>query len=117
MFNMTGDEVKQMILATCKADYSGPGYISGIKYTITFGEDKKDLKGVDVWMADGSPIDEKRIYKVVMNSYIASVSDFKKKDEGQNLFRTCSDAIIDYLTKQSVVDYSGVRRITIKRIK
>jgi len=117
MFNMTGGEVIQMILATCKSDNYGPGYVSGIKYTITFGNDKDDMRDVKVWMADGSPIDKKRVYKVTMNSYIATVSDFEKKNEGQNLFRTCSDAIIDYLTQQSVVDYKGVSRVTIKRVK
>jgi 5'-nucleotidase / UDP-sugar diphosphatase len=117
MFNMTGDEVYKMILATTKADYNDPGYVSGIKYTITFGKDKSDVKDLKVWTADGSPINKKRVYKVAMNSYMASVSDFEKKNEGQNMFRTCSDAIIDYLTKQSVVDYKGAKRVTIKRMK
>jgi len=117
MYNMTGDEVIKMIFATCKSDNYGPGYVSGIKYTITFGNDKDDMRDVKVWMPDGSPIDKKRVYKVTMNSYIATVSDFEKKNEGQNLFRTCSDAIIDYLAQQSVVDYKGVSRVTIKRAK
>jgi len=65
-------------------------------------------------MADGSQLNLQRTYKVVMNGYLAAVCKYKKADEGQSLFRTTADLIIEYLEKQPAVDYKGLKRIKIK---
>ena len=47
-----------------------------------------------------------------MNSYVASVSNYEKADEGQNLFVTSADEMIKYLEKQPSVNYRNVVRMT-----
>ena len=64
-------------------------------------------------MADGTPLDLQRTYKVVMNSYMAAVCQFEKTDKGHSLFRTTAELTIQYLEKQPAVDYNGVKRVRI----
>ena len=82
--------------------------MSGIQYKIALGKDNKEVKKVEVKMPDGSKFDEKRTYKIAVNSYVASVSNYEKADEGQNLFVTSADEMIKYLEKQPSVNYRNV---------
>lgn len=111
MYTLSGVEVLEMLAAVCRADDYGPAYVSGIRYEILLGKDNKEVKKVVVKMPDGSKFDRKRSYRVVMSSYIASVADYKKADEGQNLSLVSSDQLIKYLEQQEKVDYKGVKRI------
>ena len=112
VYNLTGEEVKRLLAAICRADDYGPAFVSGIQYKIALGKDNKEVKKVEVKMPDGSKFDEKRTYKVVVNSYVASVSNYEKADEGQNLFVTSADEMIKYLEKQPSVNYRNVVRMT-----
>ncbi|MDD4141729.1 MAG: bifunctional UDP-sugar hydrolase/5'-nucleotidase [Bacteroidales bacterium] len=114
-YKLTGEEVERMLAAVSCADDYGPAYVSGIKYKIHLGKDNKDVKKVTVMNSDGSKFDKKRTYSVVMSSYMASVSDYEKQDEGRNLFVVTSDVIMDYLSKQPYVDYFGVSRVEVKQ--
>lgn len=114
MYTLSGDEVLEMLAAVCRADEYGPAYVSGIQYEILLGKDNKEVKRVKVRMPDGSEFDRKRSYRVVITSYIASVADFEKVDEGQNLFLVASDQLIKYLEQQEKVDYRDVKRVDVK---
>lgn len=114
VFNLTGEEMERMLAAICRADDYGPAYVSGIAYTIHLGADNRDVKNVSITLPDGSHFDRKRTYRVVMSSYVATVSDYEKEDEGTNLFLVVSDGIIHFLSRQPSVDYLGVSRVTIK---
>ena len=81
VYNLTGEEVKRLLAAICRADDYGPAFVSEIQYKIALGKDNKEVKKVEVKMPDGSKFDEKRTYKVVVNSYVASVSNYEKADE------------------------------------
>ena len=115
MYTLSGDEVLEMLAAVCRADEYGPAYVSGIQYEILLGKDNKEVKRVKVRMPDGSEFDRKRSYRVVITSYIASVADFEKVDEGQNLFLVTSDQLIKYLEQQEKVDYRDVKRVDVKK--
>ena len=113
MFNLTGEEVLRLIEAAYIADNNSAPYVSGITYDMELDKQKK-VKKLQVKMANGSKLDLKRTYKVVMNSYTATISKYKKTDAGHSLFRTTAELTIEYLEKQPAVDYKGVKRINVK---
>ncbi|MGX8696221.1 MAG: hypothetical protein ACSW8D_07550, partial [Prevotella sp.] len=55
--------------------------------------------------------DLKRKYWVVTNSYVASIVDSPRQDQGQSINRHTADLMIGYLEKQPSINYSGVRRV------
>ncbi len=111
-FNLTGEEIERMLAAICDGDDYGPAFVSGIRYSIDLGKDNHTVKRVKITNDDGSKFDRKRTYRVVMSSYVATVSDYEKEDEGRNLYMVVSDAIINYLDKQPSLDYTGVSRMS-----
>ena len=113
MFNLTGEEIMRLIEAAYIAENNSPPYVSGITYDMELDKQKK-VKKLQVKMANGSKLDLQRTYKVVMNSYLAAISKYKKRDEGRALFRTTAEYAIEYLEKQAAVDYKGVKRANVK---
>ena len=114
MFNLTGEEVLRLIKAAYIADNNRASYVSGITYEMELDK-QGNVKKVQVKMADGKQINLQRTYKVVLNSYLAAVAKYDKADNGQSLFRSCSDFTIQYLEKQPAIDYKGVKRVVIKK--
>jgi len=113
MYNLTGQEVLRFIEAAYIAENKQPPYVSGITYEMELDK-QKQIKKLQVKMADGSKLNLQRTYKVVMNSYLAAICKYKKADEGRSIFRTTSDFTIEFLEKQPAVDYKGIKRIKIK---
>ena len=67
--------------------------------------------GNNVWIeTKNTPFSTKKLYKVAMNSYMASTVDVKAKDEGRSMFKTSEEMIIEYLKKHKEIDYQGVSR-------
>jgi len=116
MQELTAEELKAMLLACNAADGYGFPKVSGITCEII--RDKKDpskIKDVKITNADGSKFnvkDKKRTYKVVTNSYAASVSVAPRKDQGHAMNYLTSKMIIDYLESQGSVNYAGVCRLS-----
>lgn len=112
MLELTGEELKQMLMACNAADGYGFPKVSGIECELI--RDKKDptkLKDVRIIWPDGSKCDlknKKKIYKVVTNSYAAAVSASPRKDQGHAMNYLTSQMIIDYLDGKGSVDFSGV---------
>ncbi len=109
-FSLTGREVLRLIEAACIAENKQPPYVSGFVYEMEFDR-QKNVRNIRVTMENGSPLNLQRTYKVVMNSYLASISNYEKADPGKGLFRTTADLTIDYLEKQPAIDYKGVKRM------
>ena len=111
-FNLTGEELLRLIEAAYIADYKRPPFVSGITYEMDIDAEGQ-IKKLQAKMADGSPINLQRTYKVVMDSYLATVSQYEKTDPGKSRFITTAEMTIEYLEKQPAVDYKGVKRIVI----
>lgn len=108
---LTGQELKDMIIATTYNDTYGFPKVSGIICNVVF--DKKNpekIKELKITNPDGSKFDLKKTYKVVTNSYTASIADSPRKDKGRALNRTTASIIQDYLEHQGTIDYTGVQR-------
>ena len=103
VFQMTGDQVKRFIINSYRKNGGFPSYVSGMNYRV------EDGKNVWVDMKDGG-FSTKKVYKVAINSYMASTVNIESVDEGRSMFKTSEEMLIDYLRKHKEVDYQGVVR-------
>ena len=110
--NLTGQELKDMLIACCDSDEHRFPSVSGIICNVT--RDKKDptkVKDLKITTPDGGKFDLKKTYKVVTNSYSAAIAVSPRKDEGRGLNRTTASVIQEYLEHQGKIDYAGKCRI------
>lgn len=104
VYQMTGAQVKKYILNTYRKNGGYPSYVSGMNYTVS-----DDGKSMWINMENGS-FSTHQVYKVAMNSYMASTVNIESVDEGRSLFMTSEEMVIEYLKKHKSVDYQGVTR-------
>ena len=104
VYQMTGAQVKKYILNTYRKNGDYPSYVSGMTYTVS--DD-----GKTVWVnMKGEEFSTQKVYKVAMNSYMASTVTIESEDEGQSMFMTSEEMVIEFLRKHKEVDYQGVTR-------
>lgn len=104
VYQMTGAQVKRYILNNYRKNGGYPSYVSGMTYSI-------DDEGKSVWVQlDGANFSTNKIYKVAMNSYMASTIDIESVDEGQSQFMTTEEMVIEFLKRHKEVDYQGIVR-------
>ena len=102
VYKMTGAQVKKFILNTYRKNGGYPSYVSGMNYSVS--DD-----GNTVWIKDAG-FSTHNVYKVAMNSYMASTVTIESEDEGQSMFMTSEEMMIEFLRKHKEVDYQGVVR-------
>ena len=102
VFQMTGAQLKKFILNTYRKNGGYPSYVSGMKYTVN-GENNT------VWIDDAS-FSTHNVYKVAMNSYMASTVNIESVDDGYSTFKTSEEMMIEFLRRYKEVDYQGVVR-------
>jgi 5'-nucleotidase len=102
VYQMTGVQVKKFILNTYRKNGGYPSYVSGMTYRVS--DD-----GNTVWINDAN-FSTRSLYKVAMNSYMASTVNIESEDEGQSTFMTSEEMMIEFLRKHKEVDYQGVVR-------
>ncbi len=114
MLELSGEELKQMLIACGNADGYGFPKVSGINCELIYSKKAPEkLKDIKITNPDGSKFDlRKKTYKVVTNSYAAAISVSERKDQGHAMNYLTSQMIIDYLEAQGSVDYAGVCRLT-----
>ena len=106
VYQMTGAQLKKLIVNTYKKS-AYPPFVSGMRCKIT-----DDGRDVSVFITpDHGAFSIKTIYKVAFNSYLASTINIESVDEGQSLFKTTEEMLIDFLRKYKTVDYQGVVRM------
>ena len=120
VYEMTGKELEDFIMNNLDVDEKGPVYVSGCSYEMIVkrGATKDDTHPVSIKIKmDGKKFSPAAKYKVVTNSYAASVSTSQKIDQGTSLAESCSDITMRWLRKQAPLNYTGVNRIKIDYIK
>lgn len=111
MFNLTGHEIKALMFAAFNIDDKNPLFPSGIRTKVRTDE-TGNLVEVELFTDNGEPIDMDKLYKVSMNSYMASVYTFESKDKGHSLYITTANNMIEYLKKTATVkSYRGEKRV------
>ena len=108
---VTGEELRQMILSCGRNDGYGFPRVAGICYDVYYDKiDSVRIKDVKLYGPDRKKLNLKKSYRLVTNSYVASICDAPRKDQGKNMNRQTADMIIEYLSKQPSINYQGVRR-------
>ena len=102
VYQMTGAQVKKYILNTYRKNGGYPSYVSGMTYRVS--DD-----GSTVWINDAN-FSTRSLYKVAMNSYMASTVTIESEDDGRSTFMTSEEMMIEFLRKHKEVDYQGVVR-------
>ena len=104
VYEMTGAQVKKYILNSYRKNGGYPSFVSGMTYSV-------DDDGRSVWIdMEGENFSTKKIYKVAMNSYMASTVTIESEDEGRSMFMTSEEMMIEFLRRHKEVDYQGVVR-------
>ena len=104
VYQMTGAQVKKYILNSYRKNGGYPSFVSGMTYSVS--ED-----GKTVWInMKGEEFSTKKVYKVAMNSYMASTVTIESEDDGESMFMTSEEMMIEFLRKHKEVDYQGVVR-------
>ena len=111
LFNLSGDEMRNLYIFAFAFENNLPIYPSGmtVRYLLT---PEGKLNDVEFLAVDGKPLDMNKIYSVVMSGYMASVYKFDHKDPGQGLFRSTAEATIEYLKElKNIPSYRGMQRV------
>ena len=109
VYQMTGKQLERYIMETYKKNGHFPSYVSGMRYEVhTDGEGYP--KSVDITL-DRGRFSRDQVYKVAMNSYMASTVRFDSEDDGESQFMTSEEMLIQYLKKHKTVSYRGVTRV------
>ena len=111
--NLTGEELRQMLLSCSNNDKYGPPCVSGcnLEYT-TDKNDSTLVKNVKLLTTEGKKFDLKRTYKVATQSYTMAICTSPHKDPGRSINIQTSNMIMKYLEKCGAIDYAGACRVT-----
>ena len=112
-FNLSGHEIRNLLLSAYAMDDDSAIIPSGINTRHTLTSDGK-LKDVEIFTAKGEAFDMDKMYSVVMNDYMATVYTYDHNDPGQGLFRPTAETTIEYLKGlKSIPSYRGMQRVEI----
>lgn len=112
LMELTGEELRQLLISCCQNDQKGFPYVSGIRCDVVrSAQDSLQLKKLTLFTPEGKKLDLKKKYRVVTNSYVASIADAPRRDQGRNINRKTADLIIAYLERQPSINYQGVQRV------
>ena len=104
VYQMTGEQMKKFILNSYRKNGGHPSYVSGMTYKVS--DD-----GQNVWVEmEGEQFSTKKTYKVAFNSYMASTVNIESVDDGESMFMTSEEMMIEFLRRHKEVDYQGVAR-------
>lgn len=105
VYDMTAAQIRELVYDASKT-HGGKAdlFVSGITYAISA---KGKADDVVLKTMDGKKLDEKKVYKVGMNSYIASSYKLKANDEGRSLYTTSAETLMSYIRKKGKIDYAN----------
>lgn len=109
VFKMTGKQLERYMMETYKKNGRFPSYVSGMCYVVHTDSDGYP-KSVSITLDKGT-FSRNTVYKVAMNSYMASTVRFDSEDDGESQFMTSEEMLIQYLKKHKTVSYRGVTRV------
>ena len=113
VFKLSGADIKRLIADCRENDEMIECYTSGVSYTMKVDKnDPKKVKSLDVYLENGKPLKNKKLYSFACNNYVVSIT-FLKNREGKILDKTSCDCLIEYLKDKSPLDYSKVMRTNI----
>lgn len=109
VYQMTGKQLERYIMESYKKNGRYPSYVSGMSYEVHTESDGYP-KSVSITLDQGR-FSRDAVYKVAMNSFMASTVRFDSVDDGESQFMTSEEMLIQYLKKHKNVSYRGVTRV------
>ncbi len=104
---MTAAQIRELIEYGYKKEKKADIISAGINSVIYLKADKT-IEKIDLSFPDGSLVDEKKVYQIAINSYVASSYKFSKTGEAFGTGITTTDAIIRLLSLIKSANYSGI---------
>lgn len=115
MIELTGEEIQRLILACRHADEDRFPIVSGMKYEVEFSkQDPNVINYINLMNEDGTPLDMKKTYKLVTNTYIQAICKFDHKNDYYPVGTKCINLMLNYLRKQKSIDYRDKRNVVVK---
>lgn len=114
LYQLTGKEVEQLVIECRAADGCGAPYVSGISYRLVADKtDPAQVKQLQIYDEAGRKLNRKRSYTVMVSSYVAAICPLLSDKPAQRLYTQTADLIIRFLSKQSTINYQGVKHSVI----
>ena len=114
---LTGEEILKLLTTYSRGSLYHLPRVGGIICEVTVDKDdqyKDRLKRVKLMTLDGQEFDLEKTYKVITNSYLASLcKPFLNKDY-ESLYIHTADMLINYLKKQKTISPTKIERLKIK---
>jgi 5'-nucleotidase / UDP-sugar diphosphatase len=111
--NLTGTEIRALLLSAWQIDDKSPVYPSGIRTRVRLSTDGY-LSDVALLTDSGAPLDMNKTYTVAMNNFMTQVYKYSHADPGKSLYISTADATIEYLKElKNVVSYRGEKRVEV----
>jgi 2',3'-cyclic-nucleotide 2'-phosphodiesterase (5'-nucleotidase family) len=112
--NMTIPEIKSLIINAYNREKSLDLIPSGLKYTAIVNAEGL-CTDVELTNMNDLPLDETKTYTVGLNSYISASYKFTHSDPGTTNYNTSAQMLIDYLADVKKVNYTGTRRVFMRK--
>jgi 2',3'-cyclic-nucleotide 2'-phosphodiesterase (5'-nucleotidase family) len=112
VLNLTGNELVKMMLTYSRNTLQSFPFVGGMKCELTLEPDNKKIKSVKLLNLDGKPLNMKKKYRVVTNSYVPATSEIPE-GSAHPVNNQTTDLIMHYLEKKESVSYQGVSRLKI----
>ena len=112
---MTGEQLYQMLRAYSRMDVLHFPHLGGLLAEVQLNKaDSTAIQSFKLIMPDGKPLDKKRKYRIVTNTYVSSTCTVISPDDMNVLNAQTSDLIMQFLEQKGHVDYNGVQRVWFK---
>lgn len=106
--NVTGKQLHDMLIACKSQDSHGFPFTSGCSCEVTYTDkEQTGIKDLKLFGPDGKPLDLKKTYKVIANSYAIITSDLPEDNQGEDINALTADILMKYLEKVQKVNYQG----------
>ena len=112
---MTGEQLYQMLTAYSRMDIFHFPHLGGLLAEVKLDKaDSTVIQSFKLMTPDGKPIEKKRKYRIVTNTYVSSTCTVLSPDDINVLNAQTSDLIMHFLEHKGHVDYNGVKRVWFK---
>ena len=114
VFQLSPDEIRNLIVTSFKKGGKIDLYAGGLFYTI-FKNRNNGIEKIILKDRNGKLLDGSKKYSVAINNYIASAYKFKKKDPGRSANITLAQVVTEYLKNcKAFPKYKKIHRTKIE---
>ncbi|MBR5696489.1 MAG: bifunctional metallophosphatase/5'-nucleotidase [Paludibacteraceae bacterium] len=115
LLELTGEELKALLLACQRADDAKFPFLIGAKYEAKVNpKDSSQIERLTLKHMDGKRFDMKKTYKVVTSSYVMSISKFQHRCEAQKQGMKCNALMIQHVKRVKHITRPKCDNVTTK---